>query len=79
MAPPDTGFAETAIPVGYVTPYSNNIDVRALSLSTNPHPTMSERLAQRHGWLQPSDLRNPAMDFRDEPREVAIPSLATAE
>jgi len=74
-----TGFRETAIPVGYVTSYSNDIEVRAISLSTNPHPTTSEGLAQRHGRLQPADLRNSAMDVLDEPREVAMRSLATAE
>jgi len=50
-----------------------------VALFVNPQPTTRERLAQRHGRLPPADLRNSAMDVRDEPREVAICSFTAGE
>jgi len=65
-----------------VAPSFSKADIHAsqAALFVNPCPTSKECLAQRHGRLQPADLRNSAMDVRDEePREVAMCSPATAE
>lgn len=44
-----------------------------------PHVTSEEHLAPSQGQLQPPDSRMSAISVRDEPREVAMRSLATAE